>query len=65
MMIFLSYAKASSMAASSCSVLDTFEMPTLDPKFAGLTKTGSPSRLATSVRTPEVSAFHVRSRTTM
>ena len=40
------------MAFFSSSRLDTLEMPTLEPAFAGLTNTGQPSFFSTPSHTP-------------
>jgi hypothetical protein len=40
MTIFLSNRSATSIASWKLSSFFAFEMPTLDPRFAGLTKTG-------------------------
>src|SRR6185437_13829334 len=48
---FLSYRRASSIAASSPSAESTRDVPIDDPPRAGLTNTGQPSRSATSSNT--------------
>ena len=64
MTIFRSNCSASSIAARRSSSDFAFEIPTLDPRFAGFTKTGNRSSFVTRAAMPFASAFHSRRSTT-
>ena len=63
-MIFRSCRAASRIAPGSAAASGTFEIPTEEPRFEGLTKQGKPSVSATRRATGAGSSRHSRRATT-